>query len=223
MLKLNCAFNLLHIFDSVYLLAAQGSPKFSISDFVPLDQMINEFEGLNAITMEEFLKRKAITGQLKNITDGKVLRPPENRTNWDGEKMKPLWEYMRAVGPFPKGWEDPTKSFAAIPSSKGEAAEKELQKAFDEIIASGVIPDPLVDYVDEPVPVDGSMKDRMREMLAKRTSINIYDSKLQNEELLHFRVEYEDARMLTHFYSFLFFQDWVSALNIAFDNHFYFF
>ena len=97
MLKLNYSFNLLRIFDSVYLLH-KGSPHFTINDFVPFNQMVNEFEGLNAITMEEFLRRKAITGQLKNITDGKVLRPPENRTNWNGEKtgeMNKLWDYLR--------------------------------------------------------------------------------------------------------------------------------
>lgn len=161
------------------------------------------------ITMEEFLKRKGITGELKDKNDGKVITPPNNQTNWDRQKLKPLWAYMQKVGVYPKGWEDPWQCFAAIPSSKSKEAIEELQEAFDKI-QSSKLPDPLVDFVDQPVPVDGSLEERMKEILAGREHICIYDEKLQNEELLHFRVNVGDARLLTHFYSFIFFQDWVS-------------
>jgi hypothetical protein len=216
-------------FDRLYLLVDGGkgdAKEFVLNDFIPFNRIVEDFDGLNVITMDEFLKRKGITGQLKNTTDGQVLMPPENRTNFDHMKLKPLWNYMRSVGVYPKGWEDTTKCFAAIPSRKGKQASDELQKAFDDIVAAGPLPNPLVDFRDEPAPVDGSVTQRMREMIAGRPNICIYDSQLQDEVLLHFRVEVGDARLLTHFYSFLFYQDWVSATesclckcnDVDFDN-----
>ncbi len=185
--------------------------EFTINDFVPFNRIVEDFNGLHVISMDEFLRRKALTGQLKNMTTGEVVFPPENRTNFDGQKMKPLWHYMRSVGYFPEGWEEPMECFAALPSKKGKEASDELQKTYDEIVAEGPFPDPLVDYVDKPTDVDGSVKDRMREMVAGRR-LCLYNEKLQEKELLHFRVEVGDARMLTHFYSFLFYQDWVSFI-----------
>ena len=166
---------------------------------------------MNIITMEEFLKRKALTGNLKDMKTGIVLNPPNNKTNWDGERLNPLWSYLREVGLFPEDW-DPWECFAAIPASKDPSAVVELQNMFDDIMGGkhGFIPDPTKDFRDAPIPVDSNTVERMREMMAGRKKICIYDKNLQETELLHFKVEGKKGRMLTHFYAFIFFQDWVS-------------
>jgi hypothetical protein len=91
----------------------------------------------------------------------------------------------------------------------------DLQTMFNDIFAGkyGPVPNPEKDFVDDPAPVDGETVHRMREMLSGRDKICIYDQELQDQQLLHFKVDHsEKARMLTHFYSFVFFQDWKQDL-----------
>lgn len=55
-----------------------------------MEQIGYEHEGLDIISMEDFLKAEALTGNLKNKTSGVKQFPPDNRTNWDGMDPKPL-------------------------------------------------------------------------------------------------------------------------------------
>ena len=36
-----------------------------------------------------------MTGNMKNKTSGEISFPPMNRTNWDGQDIKPLKEWLR--------------------------------------------------------------------------------------------------------------------------------
>ena len=36
-----------------------------------------------------------MTGNMKNKTSGEISFPPMNRTNWDGQHVKPLKEWLR--------------------------------------------------------------------------------------------------------------------------------
>ena len=178
----------------MYLLGKGGSDHkkdFSFNDFFHLDSIAMEHEGFNIITMEEFLKRKGVTGQLKNLQTGEVLLPPGGKTDWNGQNLNMIFEYLRTVGRFPEGW-NPSECFAAIPSSKDPNAVDELQTMFDDIFAGkyGPVPNPEKDFVNDPVPVDGETVHRMREMLSTRDKICIYDKKLQDEQLLHFKVQH---------------------------------
>ncbi len=202
----------------MYLLGnsrAQHENEFSFNDFFHLDAIALEHQGLNIITMEEFLKRKGVTGQLKSIESGEAIKPPDGITNWDGKQHFQLWRYLEKVGKFPKGW-SPGSCVAAIPASNDPNDVSKLQTMMDEIIAAGNLPDPGKGAFDgEPTPVDAPTKERLKEMLATRKNICIYDTELQKEELIHFKIDHsEKARMLTHFYAFVFFQDWVSFLSI---------
>ena len=58
---------------------------FGFGDFYHLESLSDEHKGLDIISMEEFLKREAMSGNLRNRTSGIVTFPPGNRTNWDGE------------------------------------------------------------------------------------------------------------------------------------------
>ena len=201
----------------MYLLSKGGSKHkkdFTFNDFFHLDSIAFEHAGINIITMEEFLKRKGVSGQLKDLTSGTVIKPPNDQTNWNGKNLNPLFDYLRKVGKFPEGW-NPNECIAAMPSNQDPKNVQELHEIFDDIqsLKYGPIPDPLKDFVNEPVDVDGSVKDRMREMLATRKNLCVYDEELQREPLLHFKVDHAvKARMLTHFYAFIFFQDWKQDL-----------
>ena len=65
----------------------------------------------------------------------------------------------------------------------------------------------LEEFNGKPVPVGAPLGDRMREMLADRPGICVYDRPLQEATLLHLKVE-GGVRLLTHFYAFVFFADW---------------
>jgi hypothetical protein len=205
--------------NKMYLLGKGGGghkKEFSFNDFFHLDSIAMEHKGFNIITMEEFLKRRGVTGQLKNLETGVAELPPGGITNWNGKNMRDIFGYLRKVGKYPHGW-NPNDCIAAIPSSKGPQAVDELQTMFDDIFALkyGPVPNPEKDFVDDPAAVDGETVHRMREMLSGRNKICIYDQELQDQELLHFKVDHsEKARMLTHFYSFVFFQDWVSDSRV---------
>lgn len=187
---------------------------FSFNDFFHLESVAVEHEGLNIITMDEFLKRKGITGELKNIKTGDIEKPPEGRTDWNAVKtneMDKLWGYLRKVGASP-GWET-TTCVAAIPSSPDPKHVEELVSMMDEIKSGkyGPIPDNMNDFEDKPTPVDAPAVERLREMMSSRQKLCIYDEHLQEQELIHFKVTKDDGvntRLLTHFYAFVFFQDW---------------
>jgi hypothetical protein len=69
-------------------------------------------------------------------------------------------------------------------------------------------PKPKLDeFNGNPTPVNASLAERMREMLADRENLCIYDKPLQDEKVIHLKVE-GGVRLLTHFYAFIFFADW---------------
>lgn len=192
----------------MYLLRKDRSKQntdFSFADFFHLETMSKEHAGLDIITAEEFLKREALTGHLRNKTTGEIAFPPGNRTNWDGQDLKPYKEYMRDVIYTPL-W-SPGSCLAAFPSS-GEAHDVEdLHEMLNTITKEGKMD--YERYLDNPTPVDASPLDRMRENLAGRTNLCIYDEEMQKEPVLHFMCYHKmRVRLLTHFYSFLFFEDW---------------
>merc|ERR1712091_719776 len=85
-----------------------------------------------------------------------------------------------------------------------------LAKSLEEILSTIPHQDrtgPAV--VDNPTPVDSSAKDRMVEMLIDRKQICVYDDAMQNQPVVHFGSE---ARLLDHFYSVAFFEDYKQDL-----------
>ncbi|GFH56455.1 hypothetical protein CTEN210_12931 [Chaetoceros tenuissimus] len=198
--------------QEMYLLTdGEGKKSFTFNDFFHLESISREHKGMNIITMEEFLKKKAITGQLTSL-------PPDNKADWNGQDLDALWKYLRRVGKYPN-W-DPEKCIAAIPSDKDGNNVKLLKQMMADLQSGkyGPLPDPYVEFINNPVPVDAEPIYRLREMLAGRNELCIYNESLQKEPLLHFKMEFEkdstesSARMLTHFYAFVFFQDWKQDL-----------
>jgi len=189
---------------------------FSFQDFFHLDAISIEHRGFKVITMEEFLVRVAMKGELRDKNSNKVMYPPNNETNFDagGRNRRgdhDLKKYLRSVANTPV-WE-PWDCALAFPSSTEPEAIDELNTTLKSIMdGSYGKPKPkLEEFNGNPVPVNASMAERMREMLADRNDLCIYDKPLQEAKLIHLKVE-KGARLLTHFYAFLFFADWKQDL-----------
>ena len=96
----------------------------------------------------------------------------------------------------------------AFSKNSDPAGLKRLKKIMDEIKAMPKMPKP-VDYKGKPIPVDSPPIERLKESLADRIDLCLYDEGLQNSKLIHFKVDHKDSsRLLIHFYSVMFFEDW---------------
>ena len=183
---------------------------FTFNDFFHLDSIDAEHEGLNIITMEEFLKREG--GKLPNLSTKKLEKVPDDRMNWDGEDLMPLWKYLRKVGYIDISW-NPTECLAGFPATKGSNAIKELQEIDTRIRAMAKDDNNPDNFTGKPVGSDAPAFERLRENLGGRKGLCIYDQEMQDAKLVHFKVDHSDkARMLTHFYGFVFFADWKQDL-----------
>jgi len=179
---------------------------FSFNDFFHLDAISIEHRGFKVITMEEFLVRVAREGTLKHPTTGRAVYPPGNQTSWGGASGN-LFKYLRSVGNTPE-W-DPWECALAIPSSTEQKSVDDLNRTLQFIMqgSDGRFKPTLEEFNGRPTPVNATMHDRMREMLADRNKLCIYDRTLQTSPLIHLKVA-KGVRLLTHFYAFLFFADW---------------
>jgi hypothetical protein len=174
------------------------------------DSITKEFP-LQVITMEEFLKREGLTGNLRD-TNGNVKYPPDNkRVNWNKDMRHlwdhPLWPYLREVSTKVM-WEIDkcVAAFSEKPGPGGEERLKEYLKQTEERLHSLIR---IEGYTGNPTPVDAPPQDRLREMLGTRNAICVYDEKMQNAKYLHTMGDNQSrARLLAHFYVLLFFEDW---------------
>ena len=183
---------------------------FSFNDFFHMESLSREHKGLDIITMDEFLKREALAGNLRNITTGQVSFPPGNETDWNGKDVNPLKDYLRNVT-YWRNWRV-GECMAAFPTRAGHDDVKKLQDMMENIIDTGGTPLPDF-YKDKPTPVDAPGIDRLRENLAGRRELCVYDEEMQSARVVHFLCYHKiRARLLTHFYTFLFFEDWKQDL-----------
>lgn len=125
---------------------------------------------------------------------------------------RPLFEFLRATGHMAI-W-TPEKCMASFPTSpdpKDSQALWDMKKSVDE---AGGFPG-YEAYVGKPFPVNASAVDRMKENWAGRKTLCVYDNPLQNTQLIHFPSDHSlQARLLVHFYAFLFFEDWKQDLHM---------
>lgn len=171
-----------------YLLGKSSSQgqknEFDFGDFFHLDSIALEHDGFNVISSEEFLNRYGKTGKLKNVRSGQ----PDI---WDDRKHNPasVQAYLRRVGVNPM-W-NPSQCVAAFPSTLGPDSIQELETAHHNIFneLDGQKKPTLKEFEGHPTPVDAPLEERMREMLADRDQLCIYDERLQNAPVIHFPAE----------------------------------
>lgn len=205
--------------QGMYLLhkADEGQKnKFTFKDFFHFDSFETEHPHLDVITFEEFLKREAMTGQLKDNKTGQVSFPPSNQTNWDGAFLnyeagrKGVYPWLRTVTKT-IDW-DWNKCIAGFPKNPGPKGAQQLQTYFDLAktnIAGIPAQERMRSFSNNPTPVDASPEARIRELLAQRKELCLYDDSYQQAKFVHAMGDNNSgARMLSHFYAFLFFEDW---------------
>jgi len=190
---------------------------FSFDEFYHLESLAIEHPGLDIITMEEFLEvvameQKRFTHVNPETQKAEPFYPPENRTQWDGERLEPLWDYLRSPEvSLIRKW-DPDQCIAAFPASKDPKDIDSLQETLYKVRKLSPSGSKL-SYIGNPTPVNASTHDRMAELIGRRENLCLYDKEMQDAFLIHFKEDYRDGfRLLTHFYGFMFFQDWTHDL-----------
>ena len=158
--------------------------------------------------MDEFLRREGMAGNLKDTKSGEVLKPPRDRTDWTKQTKRGrecLWEYLRSVGNNPR-WshENCVLAIPASRSAKDFNGLKELELELERTGWNDVSRKAKETiYRGNATSVDASPFDRLREMVDTRKKLCIYDRVMAGSKLVHI-----SNRLLVHFYTFLFFQDW---------------
>lgn len=173
-----------------------------------------EGNALQVITMEEFLTREALTGNLKDEKGNPVYPPDNKRVNWDGDMRQVwngnvLWPYLRSVTTVLM-WEK-DQCVAVIPDKPGPLGEALIQEYVDQILKIENTPDliRIEGYTGNPTPVNAPPVTRLREMMAHRQQVCVYNDRLQNAKYLHAMGNNQsNARLFSHFYALLFFEDW---------------
>jgi GDP-fucose protein O-fucosyltransferase len=169
----------------MYLLQQErGKTKtdFSFVDFFPMHQL--EQDGLKMISMEEFLQRQALTGQLKDKTTGLVSFPPEHRINWNGQDVKLLKEWLRNVTLTPH-W-SPSECLAVFAESRSHADAQRLQQLLHDLKDNPVQEEETAALDQPPLPVDATTRERLQESLNGRRHLCLYDQEMQSAPVVHF-------------------------------------
>jgi hypothetical protein len=199
----------------IYLLSTGTSSQktLSFSDFFPFDALAQR---MKIISMEEFLEREGITGQLHstNSSAGAPLYPPHNKTSFNfnnrTEKLM-LWDYLRNVGVCPpwRGLEDtvvlPLRPHArmsyydALPrSSYYDHFNESLTTATNSIVYN----DSLLTSSEIEI-----YKERILSH-SKGRGVHYYNDYYSTRKVLHFISKPElGYRILEHFYTFIHFED----------------
>lgn len=162
--------------------------------------MEKEYESVNIISMEEFIIREK-------------LQLPNNITNWDGSpESHILWDYLEKNAFVPTSW-NRNECIVAFPSTSDGYGNKRLTDMLNAIL-DGVdgrsFPDPL-DYQGKPVPPNAPPIERLREMMAGRSKLCLYTEEMEKMPIIHIRTKPPNERLLTNFYSYVYFEDWIQA------------
>jgi hypothetical protein len=180
---------------------------FEFTDFFPFAEMVAENDGLDIISMEQYLEREAMTGNLRHQETGEVMFPPGNRTNWNGcsdEEHTTLKDYLRTVT-YVVRW-NYYDCMAAFPASGNHEDIVEMENMMQEIVQQGAASKEGMHF---PVPVNATVRERLVERLNDRQKLCIYDEAMQEQPTIHFMHDGQlQIRLLVHFYAYLFFEDW---------------
>jgi len=184
----------------------QANNQFTFKDFFHFDSIVAEHPAVKIITMDEFFKREALAGGLRNKVTGQVELPNFNVSSWNGNVLqsKEQWEWLRKVASIPI-WVY-RNCVVGIASEPGREGAQRL------LAYQASIPPPgqpwVGDFGGNITAVDAPPMERLREILDERRYICIYDDNFQNQKVIHFTGNNDyDGRLLIHFYAFLFFEN----------------
>jgi len=180
---------------------------FSFVDFFPIAEIVEDNQAFEVVSMKEYLEEEGMKGKLINQETGKSEFPPGNRTDWDGIDQADydlLRGYLRNVSNTLR-W-NPTECLSAFPSSGKHQDVEILQGLVLELQSETKKKSDGTSLfeVDNPDPIE-----RLKDNLAGRKQLCVYDENIQKEKVVHFQCNHKKhLRLLVHFYAFLFFEDW---------------
>lgn len=181
--------------------------EFGFNDFFDLKALMNDHSFINIITMEEFL-----VNHLPKLINPKTNKPyPKiSRTKWDGGRdLHLLWRYLNENSYVDETWQ-PGQCLAVIPDSTDGSHTNFLHAELRKVITGKKS---FTTFTNNPTPVNADLFKRAAELEGERKFPCIYDEKMQFSPLLFFPVSAQlKLRMLTHFYSFVTFEDWKQDL-----------
>lgn len=172
----------------------------SFDDIFHLDSLDKEYEGVNIITMEEFIFREN-------------LHPPKNATDADGSSdLSSLWNYLEHSSYVPESW-NRNECVVAFPSTSEHEGNEGLIDMLNDITneSDGRSFPHHLDHQGKPVSPDALPIERLREIMAGRSKLCLYTEEMQSATIIHLPTKPPHTRLLTHFYSFIFFEDWIQA------------
>jgi hypothetical protein len=184
-------------------------------DFFNIEHLSEQHAGIDIISMQEFLTRQQEIGtgtMVDTETQEPVSLPNNGQVTWDNTKnVSALWAYLRQVGET-RFW-DPRDCQVGFPKNASpDSGTTYLEQMMAEIQGMTPKPEPS-DYQGKPVPVDASPLERLKASLAgDRYQFCYYDHIMQDSILVHIPLVPKQSRMLVHFYSFLYFEDWTQDL-----------
>ena len=177
-----------------------------------------DLEGLDVIETKEFLEEQVMgTGNIRDRTTGSHVVPPLNRTDWTNLKERDVQTpdedrqldfFFRTIGISPKFLPGekivfvPTKPF--VNKEEWRSTESALMKEFKEGSSEN----------HHATPVNASAAERLTEVF-RGQDLWPYDNTIHDAPLVHLMADDEKMiRIMTHFYYFLFFEDWKADLRI---------
>lgn len=212
----------------LYDKGSKTSHKIWTYDFFYDIKEMNKKLPIDIITMEEFLSSHV--HRITPLPPPPKLQPQYNSVKqeiqqkpWDDKSsfadMSNMSKYLRRIGFTPEHWK-PDSCILAFPQTgeKEFDADENMRQIFDSIIEEKdgrPFPRPHIFY-QQPTPVNAPPIERLREALAERTNLCLYENeKYHDKKILHFKVSHHKGlRMLTHFYTFLFFYEWKKDLQM---------
>ena len=157
----------------------------SFADFFPFDYISHV---VPVVSMDEFMRRKAVTGHLHSSIDGSVMYPPGNKSAFSGTDARDrnaMWEYLRVAATCPP-WKC-MREYLVIP----------LRPGFN----SSLSPD-AADYERKRLVFAGDKKFGMERQG------RYYDQHWHNTKVIHFISKPGGGyRLLQHYYTFIHFED----------------
>ena len=209
------------------LVDGTGPPKYGFADFFHLDLIAGEYPGLSVITMADFLEREG--GRLPSLSvpsSSPPPAPPAPKGGWGaggGKQLAPLWSYLDSVSKVVGV--NGVEAFFVLPSSPSKSSSADVHYLLEQpgiMTADGKWADGedregwrkvMGDFVGRPQKTDATPKERFREFWSGRREMHVYDPEMQAARVLHFPVDgAKKYRLLTHFYSFVFFEDYKREL-----------
>jgi len=202
-----------------------GSPavrSYWYADFLDISE-------IPTISFQAYLEREAMTGHLRDNggTGSSVTFPPDNRTDWNGrignsnnagagDAVK-LWKWVSSAM-MNIDWkrDQCVVGFTGNANLSHAAIQNDFVAIINEELAQKLGPATRTEkYTGRPIPVDSSPRERLREMMAERRKLCIYNETMQSQTSIFMTgLEATGSRPLVPFYAYFYFDQWEQDLQM---------